>query len=123
LLFCSVNDVFCCTDETEDFNQNGENANFYEARLSSLQKQIEKKANFFKLKKFRPSQFCCIESDLIAVENMGKIMDNSLTDAPMVLFDTQNFASFEYRHRQRTFVELPLIDIENYSENFPKAFK
>ena len=35
--------------------------------MQSLQKQIEKKANFYKMKKFRPSEFKCIETDLIAV--------------------------------------------------------
>ena len=53
-----------------------------------MQKQIERKANFYKIKEFKPSEFKSIESDLIAVQNMGKIMDNSLADAPLVLFDS-----------------------------------
>lgn len=75
------------------------------------------------MKKFRPSEFKCIETDLIAVQNMGKIMDNSLTDAPMVLFDTHKFAAFEYRQKGNSFAELPLIDTENYTERIPKDFK
>ena len=88
-----------------------------------MQKQIEKKSNFYKVKKFRPSEFKSIETDLIAVQNMGKINDNSLTDAPIVLFDTQKFAAFEYKEKGNSFYELPLIDTENYTERIPKDFK
>ena len=55
------------------------------------------------MKKFRPSEFKSIETDLIAVQNMGKINDNSLTDAPIVLFDTQKFAAFEYKEKGNSF--------------------
>ena len=58
--------------------------------------EIAKKVNFYKLKKFRPSEFKSIESDVEAVSKMGKIVDNSLMEAPLVLFDTQNFAAYEY---------------------------
>ena len=75
------------------------------------------------MKKFRPSEFKSIETDLIAVQNMGKINDNSLTDAPIVLFDTQKFAAFEYKEKGNSFQELPLIDTENYTERIPKDFK
>ena len=50
--------------------------------------EIAKKVNFYKLKKFRPSEFKSIESDVEAVSKMGKIVDNSLMEAPLVLFDT-----------------------------------
>lgn len=88
-----------------------------------MQKQIERKANFYKIKEFKPSEFKSIESDLIAVQNMGKIMDNSLADAPLVLFDSQKFAAFEYQSKGSSYRELPLIDTENFAERIPKDFK
>ena len=54
---------------------------------------------------------------------MGKIMDNSLADAPLVLFDSQKFSAFEYQAKGRSFSELPLIDTENFTERIPKDFK
>ena len=96
---------------------------FYQASYTQLQKKIERKANFYKEKKFQPSEFKFIETDLLAVENMGKIMDNSLADAPLVLFDSQKFAAFEYRAKGSNFQELPLIDTENFAERIPKDFK
>ena len=54
---------------------------------------------------------------------MGKIMDNSLADAPLVLFDAQKFAAYEYKAKGSTFKELPLIDTENFAERIPKDFK
>ena len=90
-------------DDAEDFNKNTENMYFYQASYQQVQKQLERKANFYKLKKFQPSEFKCIESDLLAVSNMGKIMDNSLADAPLVLFDSQKFAAFEYQSKGNTF--------------------
>ena len=50
-------------------------------------------------------------------------MDNSLADAPLVLFDSQKFAAFEYHAKGRTFSEMPLIDTENFTERIPKDFK
>ena len=60
---------------------------------------------------------------MIAVQNMGKIMDNSLADAPLVLFDSQKFAAYEYQAKGQNFSELPLIDTENFAERIPKDFK
>ena len=97
--------------------------NFFRESYHNLSKQIEWKANFFKVRKFSPSEFKCIESDLVAVQNMGKIMDKSLADAPLVLFDSQKFAAYEYQAKGRTFSELPLIDTENFTERIPKDFK
>ena len=54
---------------------------------------------------------------------MGKIMDNSLADAPLLLFDTQKFAAFEYRAKGSNFRELGLTDTENFAERIPKDFK
>ena len=59
----------------------------------------------------------------MAVQGMGKIMDNSLADAPLVLFDSQKFAAFEYQAKGRSFQELPLIDTENFTERIPRDFK
>ena len=54
---------------------------------------------------------------------MGKVMDNSLADAPLVLFDSQKFAAYEYQAKGNSFKELPLIDTENFAERIPKDFK
>ena len=54
---------------------------------------------------------------------MGKIMDNSLADAPLVLFDSQKFAAFEYKANGASFAALPLIDTENFAERIPRDFK
>lgn len=88
-----------------------------------VQKLIERKQKFFKLKKVTPCTFSFVEPDLIAVQNMGKLIDNSLNDTPMVLFDTNKFRALEYRNTVKTFVELPLVDVEHNAETFPKAFK
>ena len=50
-------------------------------------------------------------------------MDNSLADAPLVLFDSQKFTAYEYEVKESTFLELPLIDTENFAERIPKDFK
>ena len=50
-------------------------------------------------------------------------MDNSLADAPLVLFDSQKFKAFEYQAKGRTFSELQLIDTENFTERIPRDFK
>ena len=60
---------------------------------------------------------------MLAVQNMGKIMDNSLAEAPLVLFDTQKFAAYEYQSKGSVFSELPLVDTENFAERIPKDFK
>lgn len=41
--------------------------NFFRESYLNMQKQIERKANFYKVRKFSPSEFKCIESDLLAV--------------------------------------------------------
>ena len=76
---------------------------------------------FFKLKKVTPYTFSFVEPDLIAVQNMGKLIDNSLNDTPMVLFDTNKFKALQYRNTHKTFVELFLVDVEHNAETFPKA--
>jgi len=54
----------------------------------------QKKLNFYKVKKFSPSEFKCIEADLEAVKSMGKLVNNSLNETPLVLFNTQRFAAY-----------------------------
>ena len=76
---------------------------------------------FFKLKKVTPYTFSFVEPDLIAVQNMGKLIENSLNDTPIVLFDTNKFKALQYRNTHKTFVELPLVDVEHNAETFPKA--
>ena len=39
-------------DDSEDFNKNTENMYFYQASFHQIKSQIERKANFYKLKKF-----------------------------------------------------------------------
>lgn len=54
---------------------------------------------------------------------MGKIMDNSSVQTPLVIFNTQQFGLFEYREKISQFVQLPIVDEENLSEKMPKNFK
>lgn len=50
-------------------------------------------------------------------------MNNFISDAPLVLFDTQQFSAFEFNEKVKQFKELPLIDIEGQAEKLPKDFK
>ena len=84
--------------------------NQYKSFFTQKHHDIAKKVNFFKLKKFRPSEFRSISSDLDAVKNMGKIVDNSLMEAPLVLFNSERFAALEYLQKGSEFAELPLLD-------------
>ena len=71
-----------------EFRQNQNDVNSYRTYFEQMHEEIEQKVNYYKLKKFRPSEFKSIESDLAAVQTMGRIVDNSLMEAPLVLFYT-----------------------------------
>ena len=44
---------------------------------------------------------------------MGRIIDNSNSMNPLAIFNTDNFAVFEFREKQKTFLPLLVIDEEN----------
>ena len=63
-------------------------------------------------------------TDLVAVSQMGKILDNSKPEIePLTIFNTQAFGIFEYQERLAKFNQLKIHDEENFSDRMPKHFK
>jgi len=56
--------------------------------LERIKESSQRKPYYFKLAKHDPSQFKFIETDLLLIEKMGKIMDGSAPAQPLVIFNT-----------------------------------
>eukprot|EP00347_Sterkiella_histriomuscorum_P006037 403354304 len=110
-------------DEQSDFNSNKATYSKFLRDLEKIKDSSQKKPYYFKLPKHSPTLFNTIDTDLNLIDKMGKIMDNSSVQTPLVVFNTQQFGLFEYREKAHGFVQLPIVDEENLSEKMPKNFK
>ena len=63
-------------------------------------------------------------SDLTAISNMGRILDNS-RDAynPLTIFNTSTLQLFEYTEKLQSFKRLDIKDEMNLISKFPKNYK
>lgn len=63
-------------------------------------------------------------SDLTAISNMGRILDNS-RDAynPLTIFNTSTLQLFEYTEKLQSFKRLDIKDDMNLISKFPKNYK
>jgi hypothetical protein len=61
----------------EDFNTTRYNLAFYKSTFEHFDELLKKSPGYFRPSKFKESEFRFIESDLLAVENMGKLVDNT----------------------------------------------
>lgn len=110
-------------EEYADFNSNKATYSKYLRDLEKIKEASQKKTYYFKLPKYQESEFKYIESDLQRVETMGKIIDNSNSQIPIVIFNTESVGVFDYRESRQSFVPLQILDEENLAEKIPKAFK
>ncbi|CDW76204.1 kelch motif family protein [Stylonychia lemnae] len=116
-------EFFLNFNEQHDFNSNKGNYEKFLADLEKIKEQSQRKPYYFKLPKHQPSEFKFIETDLKLIDKMGKIMDNSSAQTPLVVFNTMQFGVFEYRERTQQFTQLLVIDEENLADKMPKNFK
>lgn len=65
-----------------------------------------------------------MKNDIMAVSQMGRIMDNSYSKMhPLVIFNTLKFGLYEYYEKLRLFEPVKVIDEENISDRIPRQFK
>lgn len=112
-------------DQEMDFMANRANFDYYWQEFKQLESKMKKATNFFAVSEFKPPKFESMASEIEAVDQIGKITDNSDFSMPLVVFNTYNLKYvFNYYEKLRDFERLSLVDDENLADGeVPHYFK
>jgi hypothetical protein len=114
-----LNDVMWI-DNQEDFNQNRQTFSRYKYAMEQIKEVQNGKLRFFRLPKFQHSTFVSMPSDLVTIQNMGRILDNSRAAYhPLTIFNTSTLQLFEYYEKLQKFEKIEIKDETNLVAKMP----
>ena len=86
MLFSSLTQAI---EDNADFNSNKATYSKYLRDLERIKEMSLRKTSYFKLPKYQKSEFRYIDSDITKVDQMGKLLNNSHSLHPLVIFNTE----------------------------------
>ena len=90
-------------DNDMDFLANKASFDGYVAELLTMETDIKKGTNFFKVSEFKEPTFNFLNHELELIDQLGKITDISDFSMPLVAFNTYQLEIYNYKEKLRDF--------------------